>query len=200
MKTIKNVLVRSTLFLAIFTLFCGVLYTGIITVSAQLFFPNQANGSVIKTSQGNVSSLMGQNFTDSTHLWGRIMNLDFGTYQDAEGNALMYAVPSNLSPASEEYNQLIQERIVMLQKAHPEMGNTPIPVDLLTCSGSGLDPEISIAAAHYQIERLAKENQCTTDEIQAIFDECTTQPFLGILGEKTINVVKVNLLIDQKFQ
>ena len=118
------------------------------------------------------------------------------TYTDENGKALMYATPSNLSPASEEYQALVDERVQKIKAANPDMGDTPIPVDLVTCSGSGLDPHISVAAAEYQIPRLAKTNNKTEEEIRAIIDKCKNGRFIGIFGEETVNVLKVNLMLD----
>ena len=76
-------------------------------------------------------------------MWGRIMNIDVSTYTDENGNTVLYAVPSNLSPAGEEYEALVAERVEKIKEANPDRGDTPIPEDLVTCSGSGLDPHIS---------------------------------------------------------
>lgn len=197
MKTLQSLLPRAALFLLIFVLICGVAYTALATGLGQLFFPEQANGSLI-TVDGQVygSALLAQPADDERHLWGRILNLDVTTYTDDNGNPLLYAAPSNLSPASEEYEALVAERAEKIRSAHPEKGDTPIPVDLVTVSGSGLDPHISLAAAEYQAERLAKANGLTTDQIKAIFDRYTTGRFLGIFGEPTVNVLKVNLALD----
>ena len=130
-------------------------YTCVVTGIAQLVFPHQANASIIEVDGKKYGSeLLGQQFTGEGYMWGRIMNVDVATYTDKDGNALMYAVPSNLSPASEEYEALVAERVEKLRAANPEMGDTPIPVDLVTCSGSGLDPAISPAAAEYQVARI----------------------------------------------
>lgn len=108
----------------------------------------------------------------------------------------MYAAPSNLSPASEEYEELAAVRVEKIRAAHPEKGDEPIPADLVTCSGSGLDPEISAAAAEYQVERLALNNDMTEDEVREIISRCTNHKVLGFLGEETVNVLKVNLMLD----
>lgn len=129
-------------------------------------------------------------------MWGRIMNIDVSTYQDEDGNTLMYAAPSNLSPASEEYEELVAERVEKLRAANPDMDETAIPVDLVTCSGSGLDPHISPAAAEYQMARIAKANDMTEDEVRTIIEKCTSGRFLGVFGEETVNVLKVNLMLD----
>ena len=124
------------------------------------------------------------------------MNIDVSTYKDENGKTLMYAAPSNLSPASEEYEALVRERVEKLREANPDMDEKAIPVDLVTCSGSGLDPHISPAAAKYQVARIAKANDMTEDEIREIIKKCTDGKFLGVFGEETVNVLKVNLMLN----
>ena len=140
--------------------------------------------------------LLGQQYTDDAHMWGRIMNIDVSTYRDEDGNRLMYAAPSNLSPASEEYETLVAERVEKLRAANPDMDKTAVPVDLVTCSGSGLDPHISSAAAEYQVARIADARDMMEDEVRIIIDKCTSGRFLGIFGEETVNVLKINLMLD----
>lgn len=197
MKTLKNVLPKAAIIFLIFTLLCGVVYTGIVTIIAQLIFPNKANGSIIEVDGKKYGcELLGQQYTDDRYMWGRIMNIDVSTYKDENGKTLMYATPSNLSPASEEYEALVKERVEKLRESNPNMDETAIPVDLVTCSGSGLDPHISPAAAEYQVTRIAKANDMTEDEVMEIIKKCTDNKFLGIFGEKTVNVLKVNLMLD----
>lgn len=197
MKTTKQIFSRAAVIFVIFTLVCGVLYTGVVTGLAQLIFPKQANGSIIEVDGKKYGcELLGQQYTDDGHMWGRIMNVDVSTYTDEEGKMLMYAAPSNLTPASEEYEQLVKERVEKLRAANPEMEETAIPVDLVTCSGSGLDPHISPAAAEYQIARIAKARDMTQDEVRAIVEKCTDGRLLGIFGEETVNVLEVNLMLD----
>ena len=129
-------------------------------------------------------------------MWGRIMNIDVSTYKDENGKMLMYAVPSNLSPASEEYETLVAERVEKLRAANPDMDDTAIPVDLVTCSGSGLDPHISPAAAEYQVARIAKARDISEQNVRDIIEKCTTGKFLGVFGEEAVNVLKVNLMLD----
>lgn len=162
MKTLKNILTRAAIIFLIFTLLCGVVYTGVVTGFAQLIFPDKANGSIIEVDGKKYGcELLGQQYTDDGHMWGRIMNIDVSTYKDENGKTLMYAAPSNLSPASEEYEALVKERVEKLREANPDMDETAIPVDLVTCSGSGLDPHIFPAAAEYQVARIAKANDMT---------------------------------------
>lgn len=197
MKTLKNVLPRAAMIFLVFTLLCGGVYTGLITGLAQLIFPEKANGSIIEVNGVKYGSeLLGQHYTDNAHMWGRIMSLDVGTFQDKDGNMLMYSAPSNLSPASKEYAALVTQRVDMLRAANPAMDETAIPVDLVTGSGSGLDPHISPAAAEYQVARIANASDKTSDEVRDIIAECTNGRFLGVFGEKTVNVLKVNLMLD----
>ena len=197
MKTLKNILPKAAVIFLIFTVICGIVYTGVVTGIAQLIFPDKANGSIIEVDGKKYGcELLGQQYTDDAHMWGRIMNIDVSIYKDENGKTLMYASPSNLSPASEEYKALVAERVENLRKANPDMDKTTIPVDLVTCSGSGLDPHISPAAAEYQVVRIAKANQMTEDEVREIIDNCTDGRFLGVFGEKTVNVLKVNLMLD----
>ena len=197
MKAWKQILPKALVIFLIFTVVCGIFYTGAVTGLAQLLFPDQANGSILEVDGKKYGcELLGQQYTDDAHMWGRIMNVDVSTYTDENGTAVMYAAPSNLSPASEEYAALIAERVEKLRAANPEMEEKAIPVDLVTCSGSGLDPHISPAAAEYQVARIAKANGMTEDTVQEIIERCTDGRFLGIFGEETVNVLKVNLILD----
>lgn len=197
MKTLKNVLPRAAILFLIFTLLCGVVYTAVVTGIAQLIFPDKANGSIIEVDGKKYGcELLGQQYTDDRHMWGRIMNIDVSTFKDENGKTLMYAAPSNLSPASEEYAALVKARVEKLREANPDMDETAIPVDLVTCSGSGLDPHISPAAAEYQVARIAKANDMTEDEVREIIEKCTDGKFLWLFGEETVNVLKVNLMLD----
>lgn len=197
MKTLRNVFPKAFMIFLLFTVICGGAYTGVITAAAQLIFPDKANGSLIEVDGKKYGcELLGQQYTDEEHMWGRIMNIEVSTYKDENGKMLMYAVPSNLSPASEEFEALVAERVDMLRKANPHMDETAIPVDLVTCSGSGLDPHISPAAAEYQVARIAEAKDMTEDEVRAIIKQCTNGRFLGVFGEETVNVLKVNLMLD----
>ena len=197
MKTLKNVLPKAAIIFLIFTLLCGVVYTGVVTGMAQLIFPDKANGSIIEIDGKKYGcELLGQQYTDEAHMWGRIMNIDVSTYQDENGTTLMYAAPSNLSPASAEYEALVAERVELLRAANPDMDETAIPVDLVTCSGSGLDPHISPAAAEFQVARIANAAGRTETEVREIIQTCTDSKFLGVFGEESVNVLKVNLMLD----
>ena len=187
----------AALFFLVTTVLCGVIYTAACTGLAQLFFPHQANGSIIEVDGTKYGSeLVGQRFTDEKHLWGRAMNPSTGTFTDAEGNDVLWYAPSNLSPAGDEFATAVQDRVEQIRAAHPEMGNKPIPSDLVTNSGSGFDPHISPAAAEYQVDRLARTTGKSESEIRDIIKQCTEQPQFGFLGDARVNVLKVNLMLD----
>ena len=181
----------------VFTVICGLVYPLVMTGISQVLFKDKANGSIIEVDGKKYGSvLLAQQFTGDEYLWGRIMNIDTETFTDDDGNALMYATPSNLSPASEEYEALVKERVERIRKTNPTVKEEAIPVDLVTCSGSGLEPHISVAAAQYQVERIAKARNLDTEEVEEIIDKYTKGRMLGIFGEEVVNVLEVNLALD----
>ena len=191
----KGIAPRALGVFALFTIVCGLGYTLVVTGIAQVAFPYQANGSLI-TVDGKVvgSELIGQNFEDEDHMWGRIQNVSIVEGED--GELVAYGAPSNLSPASEEYRQLVDARVEKIRASNPDAGMDAVPVDLVTCSGSGLDPEISPDAAEYQVPSLAKATGKSEGEVRDIIAQCTKGRFLGVFGEPTVNVLKVNLMLD----
>lgn len=191
----KGVASRALGVFALFTVVCGLGYTLVVTGIAQVAFPYQANGSLIKVDDKIVGSeLIGQNFEDEDHMWGRIQNVS--VVEDENGELMAYSAPSNLSPASEEYQELVDARVEKIRAANPDADMDAVPVDLVTCSGSGLDPEISPDAAEYQVPRLAKATGKSEDEVRDIIAKCSNGRFLGVFGEPTVNVLKVNLMLD----
>lgn len=197
MKSVKILLKQTAMFILITTIVCGVIYPLAVTGISQLFFKDKANGSIIEVDGKQYGSkLLGQKFTGDKYLWGRVMYDNTGTYQDKEGNALYYAGPSNLTPASEDYRSLITERVEAMKASNPGMINQKVPVDLVTGSGSGLDPHISVAAAMYQVDRIAKVRSISTEQVEDIINQYTTGKLLGVLGEKVVNVLEVNLALD----
>lgn len=193
----KQTVIRALGLVVLMTILCGFLYTLVCTGVNQLLFPHQANGSVIEID-GRIygSELLAQQFTQPEHLWGRLMSLDLTSFTDEEGKPVMYAWATNKSPAGEDEDAMIQRRIDALLKADPSMAGTSIPVDLVTVSGSGLDPEISPEAAAYQVHRIAEARGISEEEVQSVIDKYTTGRFLGIFGESRVNVLKVNLALD----
>lgn len=197
MKNLKTALPKSIAMVFVLTVVCGMLYTAFVTLVAQVFFPNQANGSIIEVNGTKYGcELLAQQFSDKTHMWGRVMNVDTSTFVDEDGTPLLYAQPSNLSPKSDEFQEIVADRVAMILESNPDAKVNQIPEDLVTCSGSGLDPDISVAAAEYQVPRLAEENNMTEKEVEDIVEKCTTHKLLGILGENTVNVLKVNLMLE----
>jgi len=198
MKNIKSILPKAAVLILIITIICGVIYPLIITGISQLFFNNKANGSIIEVNGVKYGSeLLGQQYTGNEYMWGRVMTVDTSTFTDSDGNSVMYAkAASNLTPASDEYKKLIAERVQKIKNANPDADTDKIPVDLITGSGSGIDPDISVAAAKYQAERLAKARNLSASDVNQIIDKYTTGRFLGVFGESTVNVLKVNLALD----
>ena len=189
-----TILRRSLVFLCIMTaLTCA--YTGVLTLAGNTLFPFQAQGSIITLHGKHYSTLLGQPFNAPNHLWGRPVSADLATYAE-NGQPLFYAGPSNKSPALPEYAATVQQRLEQIRLAHPENSGQPVPVDLLTESGSGLDPHISPAAAEYQVERLARATGFTPAEVRRTITMYTAGRTLGLLGEARVNVLMVNLALD----
>jgi len=185
-KQVKTCLL---LFVAL-SLLTGLIYPVVITGLAQLIFPSQANGSLI-LKNGNVvgSELIGQQFEDPRYFWGRL-SATAPPYNAAASSG------SNLGPSNPKILDQIKARLNQLHKADP--GNTnPVPVDLVTASASGLDPDISIAAALYQKDRIARTRGIPPKRIEALIRRYTTPRFLGLLGEASVNVLKLNLALDE---
>jgi K+-transporting ATPase ATPase C chain len=169
----------------------GLIYPAVMTGIAQVIFPNQANGSLVyKNGQAVGSSLLGQPFDDPKYFWGRLSATS--PYPDnaaASGG-------SNLGPTNPALVQEIQARIDALKKVDP--GNTqPIPVDLVTSSGSGLDPDISPAAAYYQAPRVARERGLDVAKVNTLIAQNTQGRQFGFLGEPRVNVLALNMALDQ---
>jgi K+-transporting ATPase ATPase C chain len=173
--------------LALLTLITGFVYPAVVTGIAQVAFPSQANGSFIVVDGATVgSSLIGQSFDDPKYLWGRPSAAGKG--YDGTSSA-----GSNLGPTSKVLIDRITASIDQMRAAN---GGGPVPVDLITTSGSGLDPDISPAAAEYQVNRLATARGSTPDAVRAVIARHTTQPLFGFLGEAQVNVLLVNLDLD----
>ncbi|TAL56348.1 potassium-transporting ATPase subunit KdpC [Pandoraea sp.] len=179
----------ATLFVAL-SLLTGVLYPLLITGIGRAAFARQAAGSLIyRDGQPIGSALIGQNFDQPGYFWGRLSATAPMPYNgDASGG-------SNEGPLNPALVAAAQARIAALRAADP--GNTaPVPVDLVTASGSGLDPQISPAAADYQAARVARARRLPLSEVQALIRRYTAGRQLGILGEPTVNVLALNLALD----
>ena len=200
MKTVKSVIPKMLGFFLVMLVITSLDYPAVITAAARAVFPDQATGSIIVGNDGKRygSELLAQEFTGENYMWGRIMNVDTATFIGEDGEPLLYSWASNKSPAGEELEALVAERVKRLRAANPEQGDEPIPVDLVTCSGSGLDPDISPAAAEYQVQRIADARGIRPEDVQAVVDRYTTGRTFGLFGEPRVNVLKVNLALDGK--
>jgi K+-transporting ATPase ATPase C chain len=173
-----------------FTVITGVAYPLLVTGIARIVFPQQAAGSLIfKDGKAVGSALIGQNFGDPKHFWGRPSATGPMPYNGSSSSG------SNLGPLNPALVDTVKARIDALRAADP--GNTaPVPVDLVTASASGLDPHISPAAARYQVARVAKARQLPADKIAALVEQHVEAPLWGFLGEPRINVLRLNLALD----
>lgn len=176
--------------LAVFTVLTGILYPLVVTLIAQAAFPAQANGSLIVQNGVVVGSgLIGQSFDDPKYFWGRPSATGPVAYNAAASSG------SNLGPTNPALAEAVQARVEALRAADP--GNTAlIPVDLVTSSGSGLDPHISVAAANYQMARVARARKLEPARVQELVTQYTEGWTLGILGEPRVNVLQLNLALD----
>ncbi len=182
--------------LALLTIITGILYPLGITVLAQALFPAQANGSlIVQNGQAVGSTLIGQNFDDPKYFWGRLSSTSPVPYTAFNADTLTGSSGSNYGPMNPSLLSAAQARIDALKAVDP--GNTaPIPVDLVTSSASGLDPQISPAAAQYQVSRVAKTRGLDAAKVQALVYQCTEGRTLGFLGEPRVNVLQLNLALD----
>jgi K+-transporting ATPase ATPase C chain len=179
------------LLLIILTAVTGVLYPLAVTGVAQAIFSRQANGSlIVQTGQPVGSTLIGQPFDDPKYFWGRLSATSPFPYNAAASSG------SNLGPTNEVLLKLAKDRMAALKAADP--GNSsPVPVDLVTASGSGLDPHISPAAAEYQLHRVAKIRELDENKLRALVTAHTQERLFGLLGEPRVNVLSLNLMLDE---
>ena len=171
-----------------FTVITGLIYPAVVTVVAQVVFPSQAGGSMIVVDGQTVgSSLIGQSFDAPQYFWGRPSAAGANGYDPTVSGG------SNLSSTSQTLITDITQRVDAERAAN---GNAPVPIELVTASASGLDPDISPAAAEYQVARVAKARGMTEDAVRAAVARHTTQPFLGFIGAAAVHVLELNLDLD----
>jgi K+-transporting ATPase ATPase C chain len=182
--------------LLVLTVITGVIYPLAVTGIAQVIFPHQANGSLI-TIHGKTygSELIGQQFDDPKYFWPRLSATGDFPYNAFNADTLTGSSGSNYGPLNPALTEAAQARIDALKAADP--GNTlPIPVDLVTASGSGLDPNISVAAALYQVHRVAAARGFNEKDVTTLVDKYTQGRQFGLLGEPRVNVLELNLALD----
>jgi potassium-transporting ATPase KdpC subunit len=178
--------------LGVLTLITGVAYPLLVTAVSKAAFPEQANGSLIVKGQRVLGSkLIGQSFEDPKHFWGRLSATTPGAYNAGASTG------SNLGPTNEALTKNAKARIDALRAADPE-NTARVPVDLVTSSGSGLDPHISPAAAEYQVRRVARARGIAEERVRALVAEHTEGRDLGFLGEPRVNVLLLNLELDER--
>jgi K+-transporting ATPase KdpC subunit len=182
--------------LAILTLITGGQYPLLVTGLAQAAFPHQANGSLmVKDGQTVGSELIGQPFNAPQYFWGRLSATGPFPYNAFNSESVTASFGSNYGPLNPALMKMVQARIDALKAADPQ--NTAfIPVDLVTASGSGLDPHISVAAALYQLPRVARERGRSEEQVRQLVDQNTQGRQFGFLGEPTVNVLELNLALD----
>jgi len=186
----KNLLRPLVVIFVVLSAVTGLAYPALVTAVGQTLFRSEANGSLIE-QDGKVvgSKLIGQQFDARQYFWGRLSATSPMPYNaQASGG-------SNLGPTNPALLDEVKGRIDALKAAGTDMSK-PVPVDLVTSSGSGVDPEISPAAAAYQIDRVAKARGLAANDVQALVDRYTTGRQFGILGEPRVNVLQLNLALD----
>lgn len=189
-KEAINQIKTALILLLLLTVLTGLIYPLAVTALAQLFFLSEANGSLIKQNGQTIGSrLIGQSFTSAAYFWGRPSATTPYPYN---GNA---SSGSNLGPSNPALLNTVKGRIAQLQQADPQ-NNQAIPVDLVTASGSGLDPEISPFAAQYQVPRIAKVRQIPETEVYALINQHSKNRTWALLGEPRINVLELNIALD----
>jgi K+-transporting ATPase ATPase C chain len=177
------------LLLAAMTILTGIIYPLAVTAVAQVFFPHQANGSLImKDGKALGSQLIGQQFDDPKYFWGRLSATAPAFNAGASSG-------SNYGPLNPALKEAAVARIAALKTADPGAG-AEVPVDLVTASGSGLDPHVSIAAIEYQLARVARVRGLKIDDLRTVVARHTQDRQLGILGESRVNVLELNLELD----
>jgi potassium-transporting ATPase KdpC subunit len=176
------------------TVVTGFLYPLVVTAIAQVAFPSQANGSFVVTADGRTigSSLIGQCFSQDKYFWGRLSGAG-ATDDNPCGYDGTSSAGTNLGPTNQDLIDRINQQVADWQAQY---GDAPIPVDLVTTSASGLDPDISPAGAEYQVARVAEARGMSVDDVRAAVARHTQQPFLGFLGEPRVNVLLLNLDLD----
>jgi K+-transporting ATPase ATPase C chain len=183
--------INGLMLLVVLTLLTGVVYPLTMTALAQVAFPKQANGSLIERDGKVVGSvLLGQNFSKSEYFQGRPSAAGEKGYDATSSSG------TNLGPTSAKLMDAIQSKLADVRSQNNLPDDAVIPADLVTSSASGLDPDISLAGAYIQINRVAEARSLSSDQVQKLVDSQAQLPQLGFLGEKRVNVLQLNLALD----
>ena len=187
----STILRPAAVMLGLFTLLTGAVYPVVVTGAARAMFPSQAEGSLIKEGDQVIgSSLIGQPFDDPKYFWGRPSATSPRAYDASASSG------SNLGPSNPALTDAVRSRVEALRAADP--GDTaPVPIDLVTTSGSGLDPHISPAAALYQVPRIARARGLPQERVRELVERLTERSQLGVLGEPRVPVLPLNLALDR---
>jgi len=188
----KSQLRPAIVLLAFFTVLTGLVYPAMVTVLANVFLPYQARGSLIQEPNGTVigSALIGQPFTDTHYFWGRPSATSPTPYNAAASSG------SNLGPTSAAQRDAVRQRLTALRAADPQH-RMQVPVDLVTASASGLDPDITPAAAFYQVPRVASARALSEERLRTLVEAHVEPRTLGLIGEPHVNVLRLNLALDR---
>ena len=172
------------------TIVTGLIYPGVITLVSQIIFPHQANGSLLRADDKTMGSkLIGQAFSEAKYFWSRPSATTPFAYNAASSSG------SSLGPTNPALIQAVHDRVAALKQADPTNTNL-VPVDLVTASASGLDPEISPFAAYYQIHRVAQARHLSEIAVRNLIQQNTSKRQFGFLGEPRVNVLQLNLALD----
>lgn len=188
--TMNNLLRPTVVLFLVLTLLTGVVYPLVGTGISHALFPIEATGSLLERGGKPVgSALIGQNFVDPGHFWGRL------SATSPQPNNGLASGGSNLGPLNPALLEAVKGRLEALHAADPD-NTAPVPVDLVTASASGLDPHISVAAAQYQLARVARVRQMPVEQVRALVAQATQRPVVGLLGEPVVNVLQLNLALE----
>ena len=209
MKNFLHNTKRAVLVTVVLMIICGLIYPLVLTGISKVIFPRQAEGSLIRVDGKVVGAeTIGQEFTEDYYMWGRPSAYHYNTYTEDENGNLVYSDgtefagvssgSNNYAPTNEALTERVENDIEKFLERNPEVKAEDIPTDLLTASGSGLDPHISPESAQIQIPRIAEASGLSEEKVEEIVSEHTEGKLLGVFGEETVNVLMVNLDIAKE--
>lgn len=209
MKNFLHNTKRAVLVTVVLMIICGLIYPLVLTGISKVIFPRQAEGSLIRVDGKVVGAeTIGQEFTEDYYMWGRLSAYHYNTYTEDENGNLVYSDgtefagvssgSNNYAPTNEALTERVENDMEKFLERNPEVKAEDIPTDLLTASGSGLDPHISPESAQIQIPRIAEASGLSEEKVEEIVSEHTEGKLLGVFGEETVNVLMVNLDIAKE--